>query len=223
MIDICIYDMDKTVTRRATYAAFLAHMALATAPWRIALLPLVGMVMLAYVLGMLGRRRVKELNQALMMGYRVRRETIAEAVEHFADSVVARNIKPGARAQIDKDKASGAVLVMASASYRLYVAPIAHRLGFDHVIATDHMGQDADWLRARIAGENCYDAAKLRMIEAWLVAQGWARKDCRICAYSDHVTDAPMLGWADEGVAVNPHRPLRSLAAVKGWKIVDWA
>lgn len=223
MTRIAIYDMDRTVTRRGTYAAFLVHMAMALAPWRLVLLPAVPLVLLAYVAGLIQRGRAKEFNQALMMGGRVSREKVAAHVERYADKVVANNIRSGARAQIEADRASGARLVMASASYRLYVEPIARRLGFDHVIATDHMTQGADYLHARIAGENCYDVAKLRMIEAWMTREGIARTDAEIRAYSDHVSDAPMLAFADEAVAANPHGPLRKLAVERGWKIVDWA
>jgi len=223
MIRIAIYDMDRTVTRRGTYAAFLAHMAMAIAPWRLVLLPVAGLVLLAYVLRLITRGRAKEINQTLMMGHRVSREKIAAHVERFADKVVANNTRPGALQQIAADRASGARLVMASASYRLYVEPIARRLGFDHVIATDHMTQGADYLRAKIAGENCYDVAKLRMIEAWMAREGIARTDAEIRAYSDHVSDAPMLAFADEGIAANPHGPLRKLAVERGWQVVDWA
>jgi HAD superfamily hydrolase (TIGR01490 family) len=219
---IALYDMDRTITRRGTYAAFLTHMALATAPWRLALLPLVPLVMLAYILRWIDRARAKELNQALMMGRRVKRETIRHHVERYADRVIATNIRNEALEQIAADRAEGATLVIASASYRLYVEPIARRLGFDHVIATDHMTQGADYLRARIAGENCYDSAKLRMIHAWMLKEGIERADCHIRAYSDHVSDAPMLDFADEAFAANPHEPLRALAAARGWPILYW-
>ncbi|MGZ8997998.1 MAG: HAD-IB family hydrolase, partial [Allosphingosinicella sp.] len=38
---LAIYDMDRTVTRRPTYSAFLRHAALRLGPWRLLLLPLV--------------------------------------------------------------------------------------------------------------------------------------------------------------------------------------
>jgi HAD superfamily hydrolase (TIGR01490 family) len=219
---IAIYDMDKTITVRATYAAFLAYMALERAPWRLVLLPLVGLVMLGYVLRLVPRGRAKELNQALMMGHKVGRAAIMPAVERYADKVVAGNLRAGALARIAQDKAAGYKLVIASASYRLYVEPIARRLGFDGVIATDHFTQDIDYVRAKIAGENCYDRAKLRMIEAWLASQGVDRASAHVRAYSDHVSDAPMLDFADEAFAANPHKPLEQLARAKGWPILHW-
>jgi len=219
---IAIYDMDRTITVRGTYTPFLIHMAWNLAPWRLVFLPVAGLVMLAYVLRLISRARVKELNQLLLMGPRVSRAKIMPAVESYADKVLATNMRPGARARIAQDKAEGYRLLIASASYRLYVEPIARRLGFDDVIATDHFGQDLDYVRARIAGENCYDVAKLRMIEAWMKAQGIERARAHLRAYSDHVTDAPMLGYADEGFAANPHARLARLAALRGWPILHW-
>ncbi len=219
---IAIYDMDRTITVRGTYAAFLVHMALAIAPWRLVLLPVAGLVMLGYMLRLVPRARVKELNQALLIGRRVSRARILPAVESYADKVIASNIRAGALAQIAQDKESGCQLIIASASYRLYVEPIARRLGFDHVIATDHFTQGVDYIRAKIAGENCYDVAKLRMIEAWMAGQAIERTGVHVRAYSDHVTDAPMLAFADEGFAANPHAPLQKLAALRGWPILHW-
>ena len=222
MQKIAIYDMDRTITIRGTYAAFLVHMSLSLAPWRLVFLPLVGLIMLAYVLRLVSRGRSKELNQALMMGRRVSRARIMPAVEAYADKVMATNIRAGALEQIARDRAAGCRMLIASASYRLYVEPIARRLGFDDVIATDHFTQDVDYIRAKIAGENCYDVAKLRMIQAWMAAQGISRADANIRAYSDHVSDAPMLEFADEGHAANPHEPLRILAALRGWPVLHW-
>lgn len=220
---IAIYDMDKTITQRATYAAFLVHMAREIAPWRLALLPVVGIVMLGYVLRLVSRSRAKELNQALLMGAHVQRTRIMPAVERYADKVVAGNIRAQALARIAADRAAGYRLVIASASYRLYVEPIARRLGFDAVIATDHFTQDLDYIRAKIAGENCYDRAKLRMIEAWLAERGIERSAAHIRAYSDHVSDAPMLAYADEPFAANPHAPLAKLADECGWPVLHWS
>ena len=222
MQKIAIYDMDRTITVRGTYTPFLIHMARCLAPWRLVLLPLAGLVMLGYVLRLFSRSRVKELNQRLLMGGRVSRARIMPAVEAYADKVMASNMRAGALARIAQDRAEGYRLLIASASYRLYVEPIARRLGFDAVIATDHFSQDIDYIRAKIAGDNCYDVAKLRMIEAWMKAQGIARSQAHLRAYSDHVTDAPMLGYADEGYAANPHGKLARLAGLRGWPILHW-
>lgn len=220
---LAIYDMDRTVTFTGTYTGFLVHVALHMAPWRLILLPLVPVMMLAYVLKLISRQTLKEINQALMIGAQVSRAKLMPHVESYADKVVGGNVRREALERIAQDKADGYRLVLATASYRLYVTPIAQRLGFDAVIATDHINQDLPYVRARIAGENCYDTGKLRMIKAWMATQAIDRSMAHIRAYSDHVSDAPMLEFADQPYAANPHKPLARLAAERGWPRFDWA
>jgi HAD superfamily hydrolase (TIGR01490 family) len=219
---IAIYDMDKTITRRATYNGFLAHMALHRAPWRLLLLPLLPFGLLLYSLKLWERRRLKEFSQSLLIGRRVKRAEFASYLESHADLVVGTNVFPQLRDLVAQEKAAGYRHVVATASYRLYVDAIAHRLGFDDVIATELATDDSGHVLARIDGHNCYDAAKLDKVKAWMAGQGLAREDCHIRAYSDHVSDAPLLGFADEAFATNPHAPLAKLAAQRGWVVLDW-
>src|SRR5687767_7693248 len=125
MTDLAIYDMDRTVTRRATFTPFLLHCALRRAPWRLLFLPLVILSMLAYVAKAIGRARLKEINHALLLGRHIHAAELKPLVESFADRQAAANIRPGARAAIARDRAEGRRIVMATASYRFYAAAIA--------------------------------------------------------------------------------------------------
>jgi HAD superfamily hydrolase (TIGR01490 family) len=222
-VKLAIYDMDRTITFRGTYTPFLMHVAWSMAPWRILFAPLVLLAMLAYILRLIRRKRLKEINQRLMMGGRVRRDRLQPYIESFADKVMESNIRKGALDRMRQDRAEGYRLVMATASYRLYVEAIARHAGFDDVIATDHLGQDMEYVRAKIAGENCYDVVKLTMIREWMARQGIDRTHAYIRAYSDHVSDEPMLMFADEAYATNPHAPLAALARENGWQRLDWS
>ena len=220
MIDLAIYDMDRTVTRRATYTPFLLHCAWRLEPWRLLLLPLVVASMLLYVAKIIDRGRLKEINHRLLLGHKRSPQLLKPLIDGFARRTLANNVRPGARAAIARDKAQGRRVVMATASYRLYAQAIADALGFDDCIGTNSIiGLDAR-VHARIDGENCYGPAKLRMIEAWLAAERLERAHVRF--YSDHASDAPVFDWADEPVAVNPHERLKRLAETRGWPVEDW-
>jgi HAD superfamily hydrolase (TIGR01490 family) len=222
MSDLAVYDMDRTVTRRATYTPFLLHCAVRRAPWRLVFLPLVILSMLAYLLRLIDRARLKEINHHLLLGRSIHPRDLQPLVETFADKQVASNIRPGASAAIARDKAEGRRLVLATASYRLYADAIAERLGFDDVIGTGSIIGLDDRVHARIAGENCYGPAKLRMIADWVEASGLKGVHGHVRFYSDHVSDQPAFEWADEPVAVNPHGKLRRLAQERSWAIEDW-
>jgi len=223
MSDLAIYDMDRTVTKRPTYTPFLLHCALRGAPWRLLFMPIVAMSMAAYVLRLIDRAKLKEVNHHLLLGARIHPRELQPLVESFADAQIATNIRPGARRAIARDKEERRRVVLATASYRLYADAIAERLGFDDVIGTGSIIGLDERVHARIAGENCYGPAKLRMIADWVEKSGLKGVHGHVRFYSDHVSDQPAFEWADEPVAVNPHRKLRQLAQQRGWAIEDWS
>lgn len=219
---LAIYDMDKTITRRATWTPFLIHAARARAPWRLALFPVAGLASLAYLVKMIDRARLKEITHRLMIGRAIPPAGLAKVAEAFADDVAQINMFADARARVEADRAAGWEPVLATASHGYYAAAIAARLDIATVIATTAR-RDADGnVLAALEGENCYGPAKLRLIEAWMAREGIARKDIQVRFYSDHVSDVPVLKWADEPFAVNAHGPLRRLAVSRGWPVLDW-
>ena len=222
MSDLAVYDMDRTITRHATYTPFLLHCAIRRAPWRLLFLPLVALSMLAYVGRLIDRARLKEINHALLLGRRIHPRELRPLVDSFADRQAVTNVRPGARTALARDKAEGRRLVLATASYRLYAEAIADRLGFDDVIGTGSIIGLDERVHAKIAGDNCYGPAKLRMIAEWVEKSELKGAHGHVRFYSDHVSDQPAFEWADEPVAVNPHGKLRRLAEQRGWQIEDW-
>jgi len=222
MSELAVYDMDRTVTRRPTYGSFLLHCALRRAPWRLLLLPLVLLSVLAYAARLIDRARLKEINHHLLIGPSEYLSALKPLVDSFADKQVASNIRPGALTAIARDKAEGRRLVLATASYRLYADAIAERLGFDDVIGTGSIIGLDERVHARIGGVNAYGEAKMRMIAEWVEKSGLKGVHGHVRFYSDHVSDRPAFEWADEPVAVNPHGKLRRLAEERGWAVEDW-
>jgi HAD superfamily phosphoserine phosphatase-like hydrolase len=218
---LAIYDMDKTITRRPTYGPFMWHALRVLAPWRALLAPLLILTGAAYLLRIVDRGRLKELNYRILIG-RVAPARLDAAIQAFADRQIETNIMTGARARLAEDKEAGRRLVLATASYRLYAAAIAARLGFDDVIATDVEYDAQGRTLARIEGANCYGLGKLDMIEAWLQREGLDRDALHIRFYSDHISDAPVHHWSDEAFATNAHARLVRLAQDQGWEVLDW-
>jgi HAD superfamily phosphoserine phosphatase-like hydrolase len=166
---------------------------------------------------------LKEINHRLLLGGAIHPRDLKPLVDSFADAQVAGNIRPGARKAIARDKAERRRVVLATASYRLYADAIAERLGFDDVIGTGSVIGLDERVHAKIAGENCYGPAKMRMIDDWVEKSGLAGVHGHVRFYSDHVSDRPVFEWADEAVAVNPDAKLRRLAAERGWAVEDWS
>lgn len=222
LIRLAIYDMDKTVTRFPTYTPFLIHAARTREPWRLLLLPFVFVTILLYGARLIDRGQLKEMNHRLLVGQTLSPGEASKLAESFAAKTLTTNILPQAQARVLAEKAEGYRMVLATASYDFYVREIARALSFDDVIGTKTRFSPAGDLLARIDAQNCYGTAKLEMVQAWMTREQLAREDCHIRFYSDHVSDAPCLNWADEAFATNAHAPLAALAAQRGWTVLDW-
>ena len=222
MRNLAIYDMDKTITAAPTWTRFLVHAARARAPWRLALLPLVGLGGVGYLLKLVDRAGLKQLSHRLLLGRARSEAELAAVAESFAAAELEQGVLAPARAQIAADRAAGCRLVMATASHGYYAAAIGRLLGFDDVIATRAQRDGQGRILSLIEGDNCYGPVKLHRIERWMQQNGIRRGEVHVRAYSDHVSDAPMLEWADEAFAVNAHGPLAALARTRGWTALDW-
>jgi len=220
---VAMYDMDRTITRSGTYSGFLMYVVRRRQQWRLLLLPLVGLAGIGYSLGLIDRSTLKAINLRLLVGKCFARDEIAPLAESYADKVVARGVHAAALDQIAADREAGYRLLLATASFHLYVDAIARRLGIDDVLATRLDEPDgADHIHARLSGDNCYGEAKFARISDWLADNEITREQAHIRAYSDHVSDHPMLRFADEAVATTPSRKLKLLAPTMGWQVVDW-
>ncbi|MFM9829262.1 MAG: HAD family hydrolase [Sphingomonas sp.] len=219
---IALYDMDKTITRAPTWTSFLLRYAASEAPWRLALLPVAGVVAFGYAVRLLNRAQLKEAAHWLMIGPRTAPATLARPAGRFAASLVANGLFADALTQIAADRAAGYRIVLATASHHFYVDEIARALGIADVVATAAQIDRDGWVLWRLDGDNCYGAAKLAKVEAWLAGQGVARNMAAVRFYSDHVSDTPTLDWADEGFVINADTALLALAKTMGWCALVW-
>ncbi|MGY1855136.1 HAD family hydrolase [Modestobacter sp. SYSU DS0290] len=119
---------------------------------------------------------------------------------------------------IEAHRAAGREIVIVSSSGAEMVGPIGEMLGVDRVVATRMVTVDG-----RYTGEidfyayGEHKAAAMREIAA---EQGWDLADC--FAYSDSVTDLPMLEAVGHPTAVNPDRGLRRAATERGWPVLEF-
>lgn len=222
MHKLAIYDMDKTVTRVPTWVPFLVYCMKRRARWRIVFLPIVGVAGLAFWLKRIDRAQLKEISHCWLLGKHLKPSSLSPLAEGFARHTMRTNVLPLACERIAADRAEGYRLVLATASNRMYAAAIAEQLGFDDCVATNSIIGLDDRVHAKIDGSNCYGPAKLEMVETWMASAGLDRAKAHIRFYSDHPSDRPAFEWADEAYPANPSPKLRTLAAEKGWPLLDW-
>ncbi|HZU46258.1 MAG TPA: HAD-IB family hydrolase [Mycobacterium sp.] len=116
-------------------------------------------------------------------------------------------------------KLCGRDVVVVSASGEELVAPIARALGATHAMATRMVVEDG-----RYTGEiafYCYGEGKVQAIRELAAREGYALEHCY--AYSDSITDLPMLQTVGHPSVVNPDRALRKEAIARGWPVLTFS
>ena len=154
--------------------------------------------------------KIRAFMSQLVEGWDV--ETVKEIVAETLHNVVDPIVYDEAVSLMDEHHRAGRDVVVVSASGTEVVEPIGEMLDADHVIASRLQVVDGKY-----TGEIDYYAyaeEKARAIVAMAEDRGYDLDDC--FAYSDSITDAPMLEVVGHPHAVNPDRELRKLACEQG-------
>lgn len=216
---IAIFDLDRTVTTIGTFTPFMLYGAWRLKPWRLLLLPLGAVLLLLTATKVITRKTLKTNMMRLFLGP-VSEERLRPVIDDFIALFRRRYLRPGAIRVMAEERAAGAGLLLATASYDFYAADFARALGMDGCIATPSL-RDGGRLLPGLPGENCYGPEKLRRVEETLGIPTDAPRP-RIVFYSDDKSDLPCLLWADEGVVVNPKPAFARIAAAHGLEVVEW-
>ena len=121
---------------------------------------------------------------------------------------------------IDLHHEAGRDTYIVTASPIELAGELAGELGMTGAIATV-----AEVVGGRYTGELaepfCYGPGKALGIEKLAAARGYALELCY--AYSDSISDLPMMEVVGHPVAVNPDRALEAVARSRGWPIVEFS
>lgn len=218
---VSVFDLDRTLTRRGTFTAFLLYAARRRAAWRLLLTPVAMVHFLRCASRRIDRKRLKERLQQMFIGERAARGEVEALAADYARRLRRRGFNRQGLAQMEEERRQGRRIVLATAANAFYANAIGHELGVDEVVCTQS-AWEGDALLARIEGENCYGEDKLAMLRARLERPELPRAAIHVRFFSDHRSDACSLRWADQAFVVNPRRRLRAYAEQQGWPVLNW-
>ncbi|HEY8474952.1 MAG TPA: HAD family hydrolase [Natronosporangium sp.] len=160
--------------------------------------------------------RTRDYLAQLCAGWPV--EQVRQIVAETLDELINPYIYAEAAELIEEHQAAGRDVVLVSASGEEIVKPIGELLGISEVIATRMSITDG-----RYDGEIEFYAAggaKLDAVKALAETRGWDLAESY--AYSDSISDLPLLSAVGHPTAVNPDRALRRAAAERGWPVREF-
>jgi phosphatidylglycerophosphatase C len=196
---VAVFDFDKTLSTRDNVLPFLAA---ATSRRAVARCLLASLPSVAR-----GQRdEVKARLARLLTG--TTEAELDDVVGPFVAETTARHLRPDVLARARWHAEQKHRLVVVSASFECYLAPIAERLGFDAALGTRLELVDGR-LTGRLVGPNVRHAEKVRRLDEWLTEQDPERDGDRaatVWAYGDSSGDDELLARADHPIRVSRRR-----------------
>ena len=143
-------------------------------------------------------------------------------LQGLGDDILARlldNVQRESRGLIDLHADAGRDTYIVSASPIEIIRDFAETMGMTGAIGTVSEIVDGVYT-GRLAEPFCYGEGKAVAIRKMAAAKGYDLARCY--AYTDSISDLPMLECVGHPVAVNPDRSLETLAYHRGWPIIEF-
>jgi phosphatidylglycerophosphatase C len=192
-----IFDLDGTLARRDTYLLFLfcclKEFGLKRRPT--SHLPF---YVVFYCCGFITKARLKEaFLQSVLSG--VSLERLRPIVEKYVAGLIKSGLNRRILKILQNHLNSGDRVILATASFDLYVERLAERLRVPNVVCT-RAEVCLGVVTGRILGKNCRGPEKVQRLEALLAPEDWRNS----ILYTDHHSDLPLLQRVSQGVLVHP-------------------
>jgi HAD superfamily hydrolase (TIGR01490 family) len=217
-VEAAFFDLDKTVISKSSSLALTRPMYRAGLVSRSTLLKGAYAQLVYLMVGADEKRmdKVKASMSAMTRGWEKAQveDIVREAIETLIDPYIYLE----ALDLMELHRARGRTVFIVSSSPEEVVRPLAEHLGTVEVIATRAEVEDGKY-----TGEieyYCYGENKAVRIREIAEEQGIDLTGS--FAYSDSITDLPMLEAVGHPVAVNPDRDLRRESEKRGWQIRDF-
>jgi HAD superfamily hydrolase (TIGR01490 family) len=148
-------------------------------------------------------------------------QRLAELQQQFMQDVVMPNIRPSARALLQKHLDDGDLVAIVTATNHFVTAPIAKAFGVQHLIAAMPERDAQGRITGKLLGTPTQGEGKIAHTKAWLETMGHTLDSFEsVHFYSDSHNDLPLLSIVSHPIATNPNATLSKHAAAKGWALL---
>jgi HAD superfamily hydrolase (TIGR01490 family) len=146
-------------------------------------------------------------------------EQLKGLLKEFLNSIIEPMINIYALRLLHEHSHDNDFMLLASATNSIIVKPIAERLGFKHIIATD-VEIIAGKYTGKMKGESALGIGKLNKVKEWMSRNGFSNFE-NTTFYSDSINDLPLLLEVSNPIAVNPDEQLRATCWEANWEIIE--
>jgi HAD superfamily hydrolase (TIGR01490 family) len=144
---------------------------------------------------------------------------LEEPLSKFLSTVIEPMINIYALRLLHNHHHDNDIMLLASATNSVLVEPIARRLGFENIVATEVEIIDGVYT-GKVYGRPALGQGKLTKVEEW-AAQNNIKDFKDAIFYSDSINDLPLLSEVGVPIAVNPDDQLRNLSIKNNWEVIE--
>lgn len=213
------FDLDRTLIAGSSTFSF------ALAAWRNGLLPtkmLLGDVSRAAAFRLFGATddRSETIRDRILDAVRGQEQAALIALNDTLIPELVSQVRPESHNLLAMHQEASRDCWIVSAAPVELVAPLAHALAFDGGIGTQAELRDGRYT-GELDGPFVYGEGKAHAVKTLADARGY---DLALSyAYTDSVSDLPLLELVGHPVAVNPDAALHAVARQRGWPVVIFA
>jgi HAD superfamily hydrolase (TIGR01490 family) len=161
----------------------------------------------------------KVFNELFYRAYRgLSEDRLLELTDDLTEKVLKPAVFPGALDIIDECRRAGCKIVLCTGAIDITMRPLAKALGADDLIANSLQFVEG-FATGKVIPPIVEGANKANRIRDYCLAHGLRLDQSH--AYSDSLSDYPMLTVVGRPTAVNPDTRLRSHARAYEWPILD--
>ncbi len=163
-----------------------------------------------------------DIYEFLRFSLRPLRENDPDKLRSWRSTFLERKIEPiilpRAGDLLERHRRRGDTLLIITATNAFVTAPIARRLGVEHLLATEPEMLDGLYT-GEVAGTPCFQEGKVERLHSWLAQRRESLTGSWF--YSDSHNDIPLLEKVDNPVTVDPDDKLHRHAAEQGWPVIS--
>jgi len=214
-----LFDLDQTLIPWDTQLLFCDFVVKRMPLRRLYLLIFLPMLPFAKIIGTENMKRV-----FLNYLWGMRREELDELAEAFVDQHFPDTFYSEMLEVLEKEKRSGRIVVLSSASPDIWVRPMARKLGVDYFFATSVEVDPKVRLFPDLIGGNNKGANKLVKMRE-VLPEGFDPEAGDVLpnshGYSDSHADLPMLRICEDASLVYPTEKLKLASEQESWKVYE--
>lgn len=210
------FDVDKTLLTRESGELGFKYV------WKLRMISPIFLLKVALVAQLYKRNWItsEAMTRYCLTYYAGRRyATYVDGAEGYYREWLRPILSPAVLSKVEEHRRMGHRLVMLSASLDYYLRPMKDDLRFDDLLCSRLETDARGFCTGRTDGPLIIGPEKRNAALRYAKENGIDMTASY--AYGDHHSDIPLMEIVGHAVAVRPTKPLRKIAAERGWTILD--